>query len=108
MVTKSRLNVEVRDAETEIIESTMTDKSKERKFSVGNGDDEIIATSWGSDDNQNWEEVESVPIAPSGYVTMILGPSHWWHVKLTSKTTASGVISIVDGYLTYTEPLDNP
>ena len=63
MASKSNLNVEVRYAETQIIESTVTVTSEDRIFGVGNkGENEIIATAWGSNDDQNWEEVESKTI----------------------------------------------
>lgn len=104
MTTKSRTNVNVVDTETEIIESTNTNKSEERRFAIGNGEEEIIATLWGSNDNQSWEEVESKTIISNGYEIIILGPNHFWHVKLTGKTTSPGKSSIIDGYLTYTEP----
>jgi hypothetical protein len=102
MTTKSRLNVEVGDTETEIIESTETVSSEERKFGVGNGEKEIIATAWGSDDNQNWHEEDSATIGPGRYKILIVGPSHDPWVKLTARTSGSGETSIVDGYLTYT------
>jgi len=51
MAIKSALGVEVGDTETEIIESTLTFTDEDRIFGVGNGDKEIIATAWGSDDN---------------------------------------------------------
>jgi hypothetical protein len=104
MATKSRLNVEVKDSETEVIESTYTSTSEERNFGVGNGEKEIIATVWGSDDNQTWDEEDSKTIAPSNYDTLTAGTSHYPYVKLTCRTTTSGEISIVDGYLTYPEP----
>jgi hypothetical protein len=104
MVTKSTLKVSVVHTETEIIESTRTVTSEERRFGVGNGDKEIIVTAWGSDDNQNWEEIESKTVEPHTYVILIAGPSHWWNLKLTGRATASTETSIVDGYLEYTEP----
>lgn len=104
MVTKSRLSMSVVQTETEIIESTRTVTSEERRFGVGNGDNEIIATAWGSDDNQNWEEIESKTVEPHAYVILIAGPSHWWNLKLTGRTTNSGIPSSVDAYLVYTEP----
>jgi hypothetical protein len=99
----SRLDVEVRDTETEIIESIKTSTSEDRIFGVGNGEKEIIATAWGSDDEQEWEEVESKTIPPENYRTLIVGNNHLPYVKLTGRTTTSGEISIVDGYLTYPE-----
>ena len=103
MPIKSNLNVEIRDIETEIIEVTLTDSSKERRFGVGNRGKEIIATVWGSDDNQNWEEMESKTVAPDGYVTIFGGLSHHPYVKLMGRTTIPGETSVVDGYLTYSE-----
>jgi hypothetical protein len=104
MATKSILGVEVGDAETEIMDSTETSTSEDRKFSVGNGEKEIIATAWGSDDNQNWEEADSATIPPSGYKVLVLGPNHLPHVKLTGRTINSDETSVVDTYLTYPEP----
>ena len=104
MATKSRLNVEVRDTETEIIESTKTVTSEERIFGVGNKDKEMIATVWGSNDEENWEQVESKTVGPGSYENIIMGNNHWFHVKLTGRTSITGEVSIVDGYLTYTIP----
>ena len=104
MAIKSRLNVEVGDTETEIIESTETDKSEDRTFGVGNGDKEIIATAWGSDDGENWQVEESKNVAPSSYKVLIVGNNHFPFVKLTGRTTSATETSVVDGYLTYSEP----
>lgn len=104
MATKSRIDVEVKDSETEIIESTATVTSEERRFCVGNKDRAITITAWGSNDNQNWDEVQSKNIGPNTYDTIILGPNHYWHVKLTGKTTSTGKTGAVDAFLIYTEP----
>ncbi|UCE73245.1 MAG: hypothetical protein JSV56_09435 [Methanomassiliicoccales archaeon] len=104
MITKSNLGVEVSYVETEIIESTETVKNEERRFGVGNGDKEIIAEVWGSDDNQTWEKDDSKTIDPGDYATLRSGPSHHPFVKLTGRTTVSGEMGIVDGYLIYNEP----
>jgi hypothetical protein len=104
MATKSNLGVEVGDTETEIIESTYTSTNVDRVFGVGNITKEIIATAWGSDDNQNWVEEESKTIGPGEYKILIVGIHHVPFVKLTGRTTAPGEKSIVDTYLTYTEP----
>ena len=82
----------------------MEKKEEDRRFGVGNGDNEINATAWGSDDNQNWTEEESKTIAPNNYETLIVGLNHYPYVKLTGRTTSSGQTSTVDGYLTYSEP----
>ena len=103
MATISRLAVEVRDTETEIIESTHTSTNEDRIFGVGNGEKEIIATIWGSDDGQNWNEEESKTIPPGSYEILKLGPHHFPRVKLTGRTTAPDETSIVDAYLTYAE-----
>ena len=105
MTTISRLGVEVRDTETEIIESTLTSTSEDRIFGVGNGEKEIIATIWGSDDGQNWNEEESKTIPPRVYEILILGLNHLPRVKLTGRTTNSDETSVVDVYLTYPEPI---
>lgn len=104
MATKSRLNVEVLDTETEIIESTYTSTSENRIFGVGNGEKEIIATAWGSDDNQKWKEEESKTIPPGKYETLMVSITHLPRVKLTGRTTIPDETSIVDAYLTYSEP----
>jgi hypothetical protein len=108
MATKSRIGVEVKDTETEIIESTHTSKETDRKFGVGNGEKEITATAWGSDDNQNWEIEESKTIPPYGYKTLVVGNNHLPYVKLSGKTTNVGDTCIVDAYLNYNEPEQNP
>ncbi len=104
MATISGLGVEVRATETEIIESTLTSTSEDRIFGVGNGEKEIIATVWGSDDGQDWNEEESKTIPPRVYEILILGLNHYPRVKLTGRTTTPGETSIVDTYLTYPEP----
>jgi len=103
MVTKSILNVEILDTETEIIESTLTSTSENRIFGIGNGEKEIIATAWGSDDNQNWEEEESKTIPPGKYEILMVRITHLPRVKLTGRTTTPGETSKVDAYLTYSE-----
>jgi len=103
MATKSRLNIEVRDTETEIIESTDTSTSEDRIFGVGNGEKEIIATAWGSNDNQNWEEVESKTIPPRNYKILVVGMNHLPRVKLTGRTITPEEIGKVDAYLNYPE-----
>lgn len=104
MATKSNLNVEVGDIETELIESTLTSTDENRTFGVGNGEKEIKATTWGSNDNQNWEEEESKTIAPRDYETLIVGINHFPRVKLTGRTTTPDETSILDAYLTYSPP----
>jgi hypothetical protein len=95
MATISNLNVEVGDQDTVIIDSTET---------ATNGENEIIAKVWGSNDNQNWEEVDNKPIPPQGYENIIMGHNHFFYVKLTGKTSSVGKTSVVDGYFTYTQP----
>lgn len=104
MATKSALDVEVRDTEIEIIESTPTSTNEDRIFGVGNGENEIIATAWGSDDNQNWNEEVKKIISPRGYEILIVGINHYPFVKLTGRTTTPDKTSIVDAYLTYSPP----
>ncbi len=104
MATISNLGVEVGNTETEIIESTHTSTNEDRIFSVGNREKEIVTTAWGSDDNQNWEEVESKTITPRSYDTLVTGMNHLPYVKLTGRTTTPGETSIVDAYLNYPNP----
>jgi hypothetical protein len=73
MATISNLNVEVGDQDTVIIDSTETATNEDRIFGIGNGENEIIAKVWGSNDNQNWEEVDNKPIPPQGYENIIMG-----------------------------------
>jgi hypothetical protein len=101
MVVKSNLDVEVGDTETEIIEPTQTYTGENRTFGVGNGDKEIIAMAWGSEDNRNWVEEDSKTIAPEEYKVLVVGPTHVPWVKLTARATTPVEPSIVDGYLTY-------
>lgn len=102
---KEALDVEVSNSETEIIDSTYTDKWRNRRFRIENGENEIIVTAWGSNDEQNWEYWDSHIIDPDKTDTMVLGTNHWWYVKLTGKTTSSTyAISIVDASLTYHIP----
>jgi hypothetical protein len=104
MATISNLNVEVGDQDTVIIDSTETATNEDRIFGIGNGENEIIAKVWGSNDNQNWEEVDNKPIPPQGYENIIMGHNHFFYVKLTGKTSSVGKTSVVDGYFTYTQP----
>ncbi len=104
MVTISNLGVEVGSMETEIIEPTHTNKNEDRIFRIGNGETEIQATVWGSDDNQNWSEERSETVAPYEYKIMVVGPHHAPYVKLTGKVTSVTGTGNVDGFLTYSEP----
>ena len=104
-VTKESLDVVVGNSETEIIDSTYTDKWRNRRFRIENGENEIIATVWGSNDEVNWEFWESETIDPGKTDTMVLGSNHWWYVKLTGRTIGSpDTTSIVDASLTYHIP----
>ena len=95
-----REDVEVSDTETEIIEPHETDKERPRTFIVSNGDYEIEAKAWGSNDQQNWEERDSKVISANNVDKLIVGPTICW-VKLIGKTTSSGETSIVDAMLKY-------
>ncbi len=106
MTTISRLNIEVGDTETELIESTLTSTNEDRTFGVGNREKEIKATVWGSNDSLNWNEEESKTIPPGSYEILILGTHHFPKVKLTGRTTNSDETSVVDAYLTYSHPPD--
>ncbi len=101
--TKERLYVVVGGSETEIIEPTLTNKQYNRKFFIENGENEIIATAWGSNDQWTWEIMETKTISPDQSGWLILGFNHWWHVKLTGKTTSGTQTSIVDATLYYRE-----
>jgi hypothetical protein len=102
---KEALDVEVDNTETEIIDSTYTDKWHNRRFRIENGENEIIVTAWGSNDEQNWEYWDSHIIDPDKTDIMVLGVNHWWYVKLTGRTTGSTyAISILDASLTYHIP----
>ena len=101
--TKERLNVVVGGSETEIIGSTLTDKQYNRKFYIDNGENEIIATAWGSNDQQTWEVMETKTFSPRESGWLILGWNHWWHVKLTGRTNSGTLTSIVDATLYYRE-----
>ncbi len=104
MATRSVLKVEVGDSDTEIIGSTETSKNEDRIFVVGNGEKEIIATAWGSDDGQNWVEEESKTIPSDNYDVLVVGNNHFPRVKLTGRATNSDEASVVDAYLIYPEP----
>lgn len=100
-----RNDVVVSSSETEIIESTYTDKWHNRIFHIDNGEYEIIATIWGSNDNQNWVYWDSATIDPEKSEPMVLGMNHWWYVKLTGRTTGDpDTTSTVDASLTYHIP----
>ena len=102
---KESLDVEVGNSETEIIDSTYTDKYRNRKFRIENGENVIIATAWGSNDQVTWEFWKSDTIDPYKTDTMVLGLNHYWYVKLTGRTTGDpDSTSIVDAFLTYHIP----
>jgi hypothetical protein len=71
---------------------------------VGNGEKEIIATAWGSDDGQNWNKEESKTIPSDNYEVLVVGNNHFPRVKLTGRTTMSSETSVVDAHLIYPEP----
>ncbi|UCE75316.1 MAG: hypothetical protein JSV56_06345 [Methanomassiliicoccales archaeon] len=102
---KERLDVEVASSETEIIESTYTDRYRNRRFRIENGENEIIATVWGSNGDENWEYWTSETIAPEKTDSIVLGVNHFWYVKLTGRTTGLPTeTSIVDASLIYHLP----
>lgn len=103
MGSKSATNVEVSNAETEIIGSTETNKNHDRMFTVQNGEKDIIATAWGLDDNEVWQVEDTKTINARESNVLVVGPSHAPRVKLTGKTTTSGDTSIVDATLTWTD-----
>ncbi len=99
-VIKQSENVVVNNTETEIIESTLTDRYRNRKFRIANGENEIIATVWGSNDDLTWEYWDSVIIDPEKSESMVMGINHFWYIKLTGRTTGPQT-SIVDACLYY-------
>jgi hypothetical protein len=101
---KERNNVEVAYTETEIIESTYTDKWRNRIFRIENGANEITATVWGSNDEETWEYWDSTTIDAYDNDNMVMGRNHWWYIKLTGHTNEDPLISIVDASLAYHEP----
>jgi hypothetical protein len=102
---KESLDVTVRVTETEIIDSTLTDKKFNRKFEIHNGANEIFVTAWGSNGEGIWEIWETKTISAEQTEWVILGPNHWWYVKLTGRTTGPPeTISTVDTFLFYRVP----
>jgi hypothetical protein len=101
MGTKSVTGVVVSSTETEIIESTRTDASVEKSFNVDNGDNEIIAKAWGSENGIDWSVVDTKTIAPRENGILIIGPNHFIDVKLTGITTSQFATSSVDATLTW-------
>jgi hypothetical protein len=101
---KERNDVTVTSTETEIIESTYTDKWRNRIFQIRNGENEIITTLWGSNDDENWEYWDSVTIGPNENENIVLGTNHFWYVKLTGITTQPTEVSVVDATLNYHIP----
>jgi hypothetical protein len=100
---RESLNVAVGENETEIIGSTLTDRYRNRRFRIENGETEIIATVWGSNDDQTWEYWDSITIGPGKTGSMVMGTNHFWYIKLTGKTI-SPQTSMVDAYLYYHNP----
>lgn len=102
---KERNDVEVYSSETEIIESTLTDKWHNRKFHIDNGQHEIIYTIWGSNDDENWEFWETGTLDQYQSTVHVMGTNHYWYIKLTGRTTSlTDELSIVDASLTYHLP----
>jgi hypothetical protein len=101
-VIKESKNVEVDSYETVIIDCTYTHKYRNRVFHIDNGENEIIATAWGSNDEKTWEVMETTTISPEQSDTLVMGKNHYWYVKLTGKTTGFEN-SVVDACLYYHE-----
>lgn len=102
---KERNDVDVDSNETEIIDSTYTDKWRNRKFHIENGQYGIIYTIWGSNDDGNWEYWDSGTLDPYQSTVHVMGTNHFWYIKLTGRTTAqSETSSEVDASLTYHIP----
>ncbi len=98
-------DVEVYSSETEIIESTFTDKWHNRIFRLDNGQHEIIYTIWGSNDEENWEYWDTGTLEPYQSIVHVMGTNHYWYIKLTGRTTGQlATPSIVDASLTYHIP----
>ncbi len=100
--TRESLNIAVDENETEIIGSTLTDRYRNRRIRIENGENEIIATVWGSNDELTWEYWDSTTIDPWKTDSMVMGTNHYWYIKLTGRTTGPQT-SIVDAYLYYHE-----
>jgi spermidine/putrescine-binding protein len=99
---KESLDVTVYNTETEIMDPTHTDKKFNRKFEIHNGENEIVVTAWGSNDEVNWEVMATKTISPNNGEWLILGQNHFWNVKLTGRTTGPiDGTSVVDAYLYY-------
>ena len=102
---KESLNVTVYNTETEIMDSTLTDKKYNRRFDIHNGANEITVTGWGSNDEVDWEVMGTKTISAETTEWLILGHNHYWYVKLTGKTIGSqDPLSTVDAFLYYREP----
>lgn len=101
MTVKEVEDVTVYDIETEIIDSTYTDKWRNRIFKIENGENEITATVWGSNDDENWEYWDSITVDEDDTDTLVMGRNHYWYVKLTGKTYQEPLMSIVDASLAY-------
>lgn len=103
---KESLDVTVYNTETEIIDSTLTDKKYNRKFQIDNGENEIVVTAWGTNDGVTWEVMGTKTISAYNTEWLILGQNHYWYVKLTGRTTETTyLISIVDAELYYRDLL---
>lgn len=101
---KESLDVTVYVTETEIIDSTLTNKKYNRKFEISNGEYEIFVTAWGSNDEVTWEVMDTKTISAENTDWLILGQNHFWYIKLTGKTTGSPDLqSTVDADLFYRE-----
>lgn len=100
----SSTNVEVNNLETEIIESTLTDKNEDRTFSVVNGEKQIMAIAWGLDDGGIWQVEDTKTIEPFQSADLVVGATHMPRVKLTAKTILVDDISVINATLTYSEP----
>ena len=95
-----RENVSVTDVETIIIEPTETDKTKDRIFTVTNGENKIVVKALGTNDGENWIEKASLEIEANDNGTLIAG-LNVYIVKLIGRTLTSGRTSIVDASLTW-------
>ena len=101
MGSKSVSNIEVRTTETEIMDPTMVDSKANKRFTVDNGENEIIATAWGSKNGIDWIQKDEKTIGSNENGILVVGPNHCINVKLTGRTTAQTAISSVDATLTW-------
>ena len=92
-------NIEVTDSETEIIGATEADHTKDKNFSIQNGDTDIEAKAYSSPDGTNWTLKDTKMISGGSSGELKIEWNMNIQVKLTGRCIESGKTRTVDAKL---------